>query len=176
MRIISGIYKSRILKSPNKAETARPTTDRARETLFNMLNNLLEFEEIFCLDLYCGTGSFGLECVSRGAEQAVFVDTNTRIIDENIESLKAGDKCSVIKKDVLSYLKKDYDGMCNLVFADPPYAYKNYDELIHLISPYEAYLILEHSEKFNYFGEYSPQIFLTKKIGFTCFTFFNFNK
>jgi 16S rRNA (guanine966-N2)-methyltransferase len=136
----------------------------------------VEFDEIFCLDLYCGTGSFGLECISRGAEHAIFVDSNTRIIESNIESLNAGEKCSVIKKDVLSYLKKDYDGECNLVFADPPYAYKDYGELIHLISPYEAYLILEHSEKFNYFGEYSPQIFLTKKIGFTSFTFFNFNK
>jgi 16S rRNA (guanine966-N2)-methyltransferase len=176
MRIISGIYKSRILKSPSKSESARPTTDRARETLFNMLNNLLEFDEVLCLDLYCGTGSFGLECVSRGAKQAIFVDTNTRIIEDNIKTLDAGEKCSVIKKNVLSYLKEDYDGQCNLVFADPPYAYQEYDELIHLLSPFEAYVIIEHSEKFNYFGEYSPQIFLTKKIGFTSFTFFNFNK
>ncbi len=176
MRIISGIYKSRNLKSPHKSETARPTTDRARETLFNMLNNLLEYEDITCLDLFCGTGSFGLECISRGAVKAYFVDTNTRIIDSNIESLNAEEKCIVIKKDVLSFLKNDYAGECNLVFADPPYEYKDYDELIHLLSVYESFFILEHSEKFNYFGQYSPQIFLTKKIGFTCFTFFNFNK
>jgi 16S rRNA (guanine(966)-N(2))-methyltransferase RsmD len=176
MRIISGIYKSRILKSPRKSETARPTTDRARETLFNMLNNLLEYEDVTCLDLYCGTGSFGLECVSRGAEKAFFVDTNTRMIESNIEMLQADEKCSVFNKEVLSFLKNDYNGECNLVFADPPYEYKEYNELIHLLSTHESFFILEHSGKFNYFGEYSPQLFLTKKIGFTSFTFFNFNK
>jgi len=174
MRIISGIYKSRILKTPGKSEDTRPTTDRARETLFNLLNNIVDFEETVCLDLFCGTGSFGLECLSRGAKKAYFVDKNTRIAESNAGLLKAEERSFIIGYDVLAFLKNDYRGECNLVFADPTYSYGKYDDLIHLLSPYNSYFILEHSEKFKYTGEHSDRIFQKKKTGTTEFTFFNF--
>jgi len=175
MRIISGIYKSRILKTPDKSDETRPTTDMARETLFNILTNLIDFDKTVCLDLFCGTGSFGFECLSRGAPKAYFVDHKTKIVENNAELLKTENKSFIINYDVLSFLKNDYNGECNLVFADPPYSFKKYDDLIHLLSFHNSYFILEHSEKFIYTGEHSERIFKKKKKGITEFTFFNFN-
>jgi len=176
MRIISGIYKSRILKTPGKSDMTRPTTDRARETLFNLLNNIIDFEEVVCLDLFCGTGSFGLECLSRGTPKAYFVDSNTKIVENNIMLLNAEEKSFSIRYDVISFLKNDYKGECNLVFADPPYDYKKYDLLIDLLSQHKCRFILEHAERFKYSGEHSSAVFLKKKIGTSEFTFFNFNQ
>jgi 16S rRNA (guanine(966)-N(2))-methyltransferase RsmD len=175
MRIISGIFKSRILKTPGKSDETRPTTDRAKETLFNLLNNKINFEDVICLDLFCGTGSFGLECISRGAQKAFFVDSNTKIVESNVNLLNADDKTFIIRYDVISFLKNDYKGECNLVFADPPYNYKKYDLLISYLSGFKSHFILEHSDKFIYNGEHIDKIILKKKVGTSEFTFFNFN-
>ena len=75
MRIISGNYKGTKLSSFDE-KNIRPTSDRAKETLFNILNNLMDFEGMKCLDLFCGSGALGLEMISRGAESCVFVDKN----------------------------------------------------------------------------------------------------
>ncbi|MEI7485761.1 MAG: RsmD family RNA methyltransferase, partial [Ignavibacteriota bacterium] len=90
MRIISGIFKGRTLKVPNTKFT-RPTTDRVRETLFTLLTNQIDFDGIKVLDIYAGSGSLGLESVSRGASEVHFIEKNFRIyktLQENIDNLK----------------------------------------------------------------------------------------
>ena len=123
MRIISGIYKGRLINVP-KSDLIRPTTDRVRETLFNLLNNEIDFNGIKVLDLYAGSGSLGLECLSRGAKEIHFVEKNFLIYKNllrNIESLEAGDKCSVHKVAANVFTKKIPKEKFDLILADPPF-------------------------------------------------------
>lgn len=174
MRIISGIYKSRILISP-ATDKVRPTSDRAKETLFNILNNKIDFEGITCIDLFCGTGNLGLECISRGAVMCYFVDEDTGLVLKNIGQLKAEDSSKVYKSEVTAFLKMFAGMNVDLVFCDPPYNYKHYNELIEKISLMNTILILEHSGQFNAGNQFEKYIFLKKKIGTVNFTFFDFN-
>lgn len=173
MRIISGIYKSRLLKTPSKSSSARPSTDRARETLFNILVNRLNFCEHICLDLFCGTGSFGIECISRGAAHCTFVDIDTKIVLQNIDILKI-ENGSVEKSDVLRFLKQNTKSNFSLCFADPPYSYDKYTELIEEVKNHKTLFILEHSENFIPNAELVNYIYFEKKIGITHFSFFDF--
>lgn len=174
MRIISGIYRSRQLKSP-VSDNVRPTSDRAKETLFNILNNVVDFEGIICADLFCGSGNLGLECISRGAGLCYFIDKDTELVKENILGLDAEGKSKIIKSEVMTFLKNEKNFNFDLVFCDPPYDYDKYDELIEKISELKTVLILEHSEKLIISERYQKYIFLKKKIGTVNFTFFDFN-
>ena len=123
MRIISGIYKGRLINVP-KSDLIRPTTDRVRETLFNLLNNELNFEGITVLDIYAGSGSLGLECLSRGAKEIHFVEKNFPIyknLVRNIESLEAKEKCFVHKVAANVFTKKPPKEKYDLILADPPF-------------------------------------------------------
>lgn len=171
MRVISGKYRSRILKSP-KSDGVRPTTDRARETLFNVLNNLVDFKGIKVLDLFCGTGSFGIECLSRGAEFCTFVDMNTRTVEENIKMLKLESNSCIAKNDAVKYISS-HDINSELVFADPPYEFEDYNKLIDNVLKFDTMFILEHNGKTNFKNDFPGKIFLEKKIGISHFTFFN---
>ncbi|MFA5405170.1 MAG: RsmD family RNA methyltransferase, partial [Ignavibacteria bacterium] len=126
MRIISGIYKGRTLKSPSVKNDIRPTTDRARETLFNILSNRIDFENKICLDLFCGTGSFGLEFISRGGSKCTFVDSDTKVIKDNVLLLDINERTSIIRNDAIKYLLSCKENKFDIVFADPPYRYKDY--------------------------------------------------
>ena len=121
MRIISGIYKGRRIQVPTNI-TARPTTDFAKEGLFNLLNNIIDFEEIDMLDLFSGTGSIGLEFASRGAHNVVVVEQSERhctFIKKTCTELKI-ENLQLFKTDVF-----DFVGKCktkfDVIFADPPY-------------------------------------------------------
>jgi 16S rRNA (guanine(966)-N(2))-methyltransferase RsmD len=174
LRIISGIYKSRVLKSPSKGGV-RPTTDRARETLFNILGNMFDFEGITCIDLFCGTGSFGLECISRGAAKCYFVDTDASLVKKNVELLNAGQKAVIIKKDAASFISGEISNeSIDITFADPPYSYKNYEKLISGAKQNKLFFVLEHSGGFKAPGEKKEFLVLEKKIGVSHFTFFDF--
>ena len=123
MRIISGNFKGRFINVPN-SELIRPTTDRVRETLFNLLNNKINFVGINVLDLYSGSGSLGLECISRGAKHATFIEKNFQIYKnllENIKSLEVDNKCKIIKSAVLDFCKIPQEMKYHIIFADPPY-------------------------------------------------------
>ncbi len=127
MRIISGIYKSRKLIAP-KGDTTRPTSDRARESLFNVLSNLIDFEGISVLDLFAGSGAFAFEAVSRGATKATLVEQNRRVIEairENVAALEIEAYVQIIQKDVYSWLNgtqsETGSPKLDLIFADPPY-------------------------------------------------------
>jgi 16S rRNA (guanine966-N2)-methyltransferase len=122
MRIISGIYKRRKLLAP-KGDTTRPTSDRARESLFNVLQNLVDFEGMNVLDLFAGSGAFAFEALSRGAEHATLIEQNRKVIEainENANTLGADSQVEIIQKDVYKWLEiasTQYD----IIFADPPY-------------------------------------------------------
>ena len=120
MRIISGSLKGRRITAPKKLPV-RPTTDRSKEALFNILNNWVEFSEIRVLDLFSGTGNISYEFGSRGVSDIVAVDQNkycTRFIEETSTHFNLN--VAVVCKNVFDYLKKPHQSF-DVVFADPPY-------------------------------------------------------
>lgn len=133
MRIISGTFRGRRL-APPKNITARPTTDFAKESLFNLLNNRMDFEGCEMLDLFAGTGSIGLEFVSRGAKEVTSVEvahTQQNFIISACKQLGINN-LTVIRGDVFKYLhacQLQYD----FIFADPPYALESLPTLPDLI-------------------------------------------
>lgn len=175
MRIIAGEYRSRSLKTPGKKEGIRPTTDRARETLFNVLNNFFDFEGAKVADLFCGTGSFGIECISRGAELAILVDKDVKLAEENVRLLKIEDVTEIIKGDALIFLRDESMDL-DLIFADPPYDYIFYKKLIEKASKLSSYFILEHSRDYKIDEEFKEFMFRQKEVGVTFFSFFDFRK
>ena len=121
MRIIGGKYKGRIF-SPGKNFIARPTTDIAKEGLFNILENRLHFEDKSVLDLFSGTGSIGYEFISRGCKEAVLVEKNSNhylFIKDVVKALNISN-VRIFHSDVFKFLFK-FQGKFDIVFADPPY-------------------------------------------------------
>ena len=175
MRIISGVFKSRLIKSGKNIKNLRPTTDKARESLFNILSNHIELNSKTCLDLFCGTGSFGLECISRGAGKVYFVDKRIDIVKKNVDVLKVFEKSFIIKKDAVLFLESCCESDFDLAFADPPYIFKRYDELLREISRFKVLFVLENSGDLNFEEDYGKEVFLKKKFGITNFTFFDFH-
>jgi 16S rRNA (guanine(966)-N(2))-methyltransferase RsmD len=123
MRIISGLYRGRNLKSPPDAKT-RPTSDRLRETLFNVLAPKINEDTRF-LDLCAGTGAVGIEALSRGAEFVTFVDKSRRscaLIEENLDLLKIPDEeTEIICLAAETFTSRAHERSWNIVFFDPPY-------------------------------------------------------
>lgn len=123
MRIISGYLKGRFFNVP-QSKFIRPTTDRVRETLFNILSNIIDFDDINVLDLYSGSGSLGFECISRGAKSVLFVEKNRFIyknLKENIHLLELEDKCSAVLSEAIVFTRKESSENYSLILADPPF-------------------------------------------------------
>ena len=141
MRIITGIYKGRHFDIPRTFK-ARPTTDFAKENIFNVLMHYVDFEDAQALDLFSGTGSISLELVSRGCKQVVSVELDRdhhRFIQDCLKKLNT-DKCVPIRGDVFRFLKsckQQYD----FIFADPPYALKELPQIPDII--FERQLLKE---------------------------------
>ncbi len=175
MRIISGIYGGRRL-SPPKNITARPTTDFAKESLFNLLNNRLDFEGIDVLDLFAGTGGIGIECVSRGAREVTAVEIAHVQQNWIISCCKQlGIKnLSVIRGDVFKFLsacRTKYD----LIFADPPYALEELPTLPDVILERcilkeDGWLVIEHGKDTDFTSH--PNHIETRTYGSVHFSFF----
>jgi 16S rRNA (guanine966-N2)-methyltransferase len=174
MRVISGYLKSRKIHVPADARDIRPTTDKSRETIFNIISNRFSIEDKTIADLYCGSGSFGIECISRGAEKVYFVDRKTHIVKRNLEELNISDNAVTIKSGAAEFLKSNTDKNIFLTFADPPYDYGSYGALIRNTAEYRNIFILEHSGNFMPEQKYDKYIILVKETGITKFTFFNF--
>lgn len=179
MRIISGKYKSRRIQIPTNF-SARPTTDFARESLFNILNNRVDWESSTALDLFSGTGCIALEFVSRGCPMVVSVESNAKhhaFIQKAKESLDAKELLT-IKADVFNYIKSCKQTF-DLIFADPPYDLKDLDKIptkifeSNLLKP-EGIFILEHSKK-NTFKEH-PHFKEERNYGSVHFSFFENSK
>ncbi|MBM4172341.1 MAG: 16S rRNA (guanine(966)-N(2))-methyltransferase RsmD [Ignavibacteria bacterium] len=135
MRIIAGKYKGRFIKFP-KSNLVRPTTDKTKESIFNYLYHSFEFEGIKVCDLYAGSGSLGLEALSRGAESVHFIEKDykvSQILKENIYSLKAQAECEVFKMDALRFVKKKKHSTYDLILADPPFFKNDIHEVVENI-------------------------------------------
>ena len=135
MRIISGKFKERSIKVPQSKEI-RPTTDRNRETLFDTLNNKINFEGIKVLDLYSGSGALGLECLSRGANEIDFVEKNLFIyknLIKNISSLGADSQSSVFRMEVLKYSYQKNKVHYDLILADSLFKDDIYEVVKNLV-------------------------------------------
>ena len=155
MRIVSGIYKSRKIVAP-KHLPVRPTTDMAKESLFNIINNYFYFDELIVLDLFAGTGNISYEFASRGTEHITCVDLDfgcIKFINQTAETFKM--PIQTIKSDVFKYLEKA-TLQANIIFADPPYnfTYGDFAKIPELIFQNnllleEGLLIVEHSKHTN---------------------------
>ena len=175
MRIISGSHKSKRITAP-KNLPVRPTTDMAKEGLFNILNNRYYFDEIRVLDLFSGTGNISFEFASRGTEEIFCVDKNhkcIRFIQQTAQELNF-DTILTIQADVFEFLLQ-HNREHDIIFADPPYDLTDLNKVIESIFDnrllsQEGVLILEHS-KMKDFSEHS--FFKnTRRYGNVIFSFF----
>lgn len=161
MRIIAGTYRSRPLKSLPGMDV-RPTSDRLRETLFNVLGSARSngLEDTVWLDLFAGTGAVGIEALSRGARQVYFIDSSRKsvtVIRENLSSLKIEEGFEVIERDAITTLKLlDAEAVrCDYCFIDPPYRMEStYEQALGFLSQSqllrpESVIIAEHDRRFD---------------------------
>jgi 16S rRNA (guanine(966)-N(2))-methyltransferase RsmD len=176
MRIISGKHKGIRINAPKKLPV-RPTTDMAKEALFNILNNNYYFDEVVALDLFSGIGSVSLELASRGVLEVTSVDKHracSYFLQETANKLKLD--LNVINSNVYRFLERNTK-QYNIIFADPPYAFSQEQfEKIHqlifdknLLSA-NGMLIIEHSKQTNL--SKMPNFIKERKYGGNCFSFF----
>ncbi len=176
MRIISGSFGGRRIHPPAKMPYTRPTTDIAKEGLFNIIQNQLAIEGIKTLDLFGGTGSISFELASRGAEDLTIVEKDPAMaafIKKTSEQLGI-EKISLLRMDVFAFLKQCTDRF-DFIFAGPPYALESIDQLPELIVSREllnknGWFVLEHTPRNNYksFPLYASE----RNYGTTIFSFF----
>jgi 16S rRNA (guanine966-N2)-methyltransferase len=175
VRIISGKHRGRRINPPS-GFSARPTTDYARESLFNILNNRIDFEAVEVLDLFSGTGSISYEFASRGAQMVHLVEKDSRSISF-IRKMTNEMKLTNVKPlhiDVKAYLRAcryKYD----LVFADPPYDLTWLSELPDLVMEAQilkddGFFILEHPKSYHFAGR--KYFFEHRDYGSVNFSFF----
>lgn len=148
MRIIAGEFGRRIIEAPPGRDT-RPTTDRVRESIFSLVAARTALAGANVLDLFAGSGALGLEAVSRGAQQATFVEKHGRTLGvarRNAAALGVTDRTLFVRADVLTWLAKS-SATFDLVLADPPYELPALPDLPGLILPRltaSGWLVLEH--------------------------------
>jgi len=176
MRIISGKYKGKRLTAPNKLPV-RPTTDMAKEALFNILNNQYYFEDVAVLDLFSGTGNISFEFASRGSTNITSIDANSGCVHYISKTSKELNfDISTMKSDVFKFLertKSKYD----IIFADPPYNFElaQFSKIPELIFQNEllledGLLIVEHAEQTDLSS--LPNFSDKRKYGSSVFSFF----
>lgn len=175
MRIVGGKYKGRIFR-PNKKFSARPTTDIAKEGLFNILENRIDFSDKSVLDLFSGTGSMGYEFISRGCKDATLVEksfNHYQFILGVTKELNL-DNVRIVKSDVFKFLFK-FQGKFDIVFADPPFDLPQFSLVPDAVFNgnvlnENGLFILEHSKEYN-FSEH-PNFVEIRNYGKVNFSFF----
>lgn len=175
MRIIGGKYRSRRIQVPPNLK-ARPTTDFAKEGLFNVLHNLLEWEEISALDLFSGTGSIAFELISRGCRHVVSVELNQNHFNFicRTQEILGAKELFPIKADAFKYLqslKQPFD----FIFADPPYDLPDSGKIPEIIRQRSlvkegGFFVMEHSKRLNF--SHLPHFREERKYGNVHFSFF----
>lgn len=176
MRIVSGELRGRRFAPPASFK-ARPTTDQARESLFNILNNLMDIEEQTALDLFGGTGAISYELASRGCKSITCVEKNFshfRFISKTASNLGLTSRIKPIKANVFEYLSRD-TGLYSLIFADPPFDLPRTRELPSLVMgsgllKEDGLFILEHGSGISF--EDNPSFWQIRKYGKVNFSFF----
>ncbi len=167
MRITGGTLRSRRLLSIESTKL-RPATDRLRETMFNILANMVDIEGKTALDLYAGTGSVGFETISRGANRVVFVESDRKIADvirRNAESLGVEDRCDIRNIKVERYISAA-DERFDIAYVDPPYAFnRRTHEIIETILERKimndsGIICVEHSNAYSP----PPELLIRQKI------------
>ncbi|WP_046744245.1 RsmD family RNA methyltransferase [Kordia zhangzhouensis] len=176
MRIISGTHKGRRLTAPKKLPV-RPTTDLAKESLFNILNNHFYFHEISVLDLFAGTGNISYEFASRGTDTITSVDGDygcVSFIKKTAAMLNLN--ITAIKSDVYKFLERTHL-QSDIIFADPPYAFTNeqFERIVTIVFERnllaeDGFLILEHAKETNL--EHVINFSFSKSYGGSVFSFF----
>ncbi len=173
MRIISGKFRGRRLMPP-KNITARPTTDFAKESLFNLLNNRIDFEGTDMLDLFAGTGGIGLEFVSRGAREVVAVEmahVQQNFIISTCKNLGITN-LHVVRGDVFKFLNTN-KMLFDFIYADPPYMLDNISDIPYLALPHlkkDSWMVVEHGKTTNYNAH--PNFVEMREYGSVHFSFF----
>lgn len=176
MRVVSGFLKGRRFDMPSSKWKTRPTTDYAKESLFNILSNWIELEGIEVLDLFSGTGNLAYEFASRGASYICCVEKFAaciRYIQGNVKAFKIDDIIELRKQDVFQFLgrhQKQYD----IIFADPPYDSPKFQQLVDLIFQQDllkenALLIIEHDSRQNFANH--PKFVELRQYGQSYFSF-----
>ncbi len=175
MRIIAGTLRGRRLNPPSNLPV-RPTTDMARESLFNILGNYVDFDECTVIDLFAGTGAVSLEFISRGARSVTSVDINAQCTDfiKHSSAQFGLNNIHVVRADVFDMLKRARSSF-DIAFADPPYAIERLASLPDMV--FEANLltddgifILEHPREYSF--EQHPHFWQHRAYGKVNFTFF----
>lgn len=177
MRIIGGKFKGRRFTPPAKNWPTRPTTDFAKEGLFNILQNMVDFEETKMLDIFGGTGSHCYEFISRGCANTTYVDKfgpAIRFVKKTAEELDISDKIRIVQMDVAKYIAH-CEEQFDYIFAGPPYPLPWLDEIPDLIFAKSmlnagGMMVLEHNPNHN-FSEH-PHFFQARNYGTTIFSFF----
>jgi 16S rRNA (guanine966-N2)-methyltransferase len=175
MRIIGGVLKGLRLNPP-KNLPVRPTTDLAKEALFNILQNQIEFEGINVLDLFSGTGNISFEFASRGARQVTAVDRSIHCIHYIKDTSRQHrlDTIKTFKADIFKYLQQETE-QYDLIFADPPYDMNQIPEIPKIIFEKKllslgGLLIVEHQSMQNLSNH--PSFVEQRKYGHSSFSFF----
>lgn len=162
MRIITGSARGCRLKTPKGADVTRPTADRVKESLFNILGQMVAGRKV--LDIFAGTGNLGLEALSRGAESALFVDKATaKLITENLQLTRLQEKGIVRSGDVFAELSRQAAGKAefSLIFCDPPYHKGLWQQVLRQIDAADGLmaengiLVVEHGAEENEIPELS---------------------
>lgn len=180
MRIIGGEHGGRKFNPPNKMPYTRPTTDIAKEGLFNILQNNLDFEELKTLDLFGGTGSISYELASRGVTDLTIVEKDVAMyefIKKTAHELKI-ENLKVVKADVFRFIDNCADKF-GLIFAGPPYALTSIDDLPRLIFEKQllnkgGWFVLEHTPRNDY--KRFPYYKTERNYGTTVFSIFIENR
>lgn len=180
MRVIAGRAKKRRLKSPGKL-AVRPTSDRVKEALFNII--FARVEGSYFADLYAGTGGVGIEALSRGAGKVVFVEEDPKVatvIRENLRLTGLGVQAEIIQRDLASAVRfmrqKSY--LFDIIFADPPYGQGLAGETLNLLCKYpllhdQGVLVVETGSNEAFSGPTSPfKLVRRERYGDTTLTFF----
>ena len=176
MRIISGKYKGKKIHPPPNFK-ARPTTDFAKEALFNILENNFNLEELAILDLFSGTGSITYEFASRGAERVTSVEMNSKhynFIKKMVDELDFI-QVQPVQSDAFKVVKNPWESY-DLIFADPPFDLPGLEDLPELILRSNlllngGWLILEHPAKMKF--NHIPELFDHRNYGSVNFSFFS---
>lgn len=177
MRIISGKFRGKKIVAPKKLPV-RPTTDMAKEALFNILNNYYYFDSVAVLDLFAGTGNISLEFASRGAKNVTSVDIDsgcTNFIDKMVRDMSL-EEVNVVKEDVFKHINKT-SAKYDIVFADPPYDFtqEQFESIPRIIFEREmlnegGMLVVEHFSKMDL--SHLNNFSFARKYGSSVFSFF----
>lgn len=177
MRIIGGFLGGRRFNPPAKNWPTRPTTDIAKEGLFNILNNRIDFEKTVMLDLFGGTGSHSYEFISRGCQDVTYVDKFpgcVSFVSKTAKELGISDRIKIVKADVFKFLQsnsRQYD----YIFAGPPYPLPNLNTIPDEVFKYntlteDGFFVLEHNPNHDFKNH--PKYREERHYGTTIFAFF----